>query len=155
MRAAVAAGRGVEVLDVPEPTPSAGQVLAVPRAAGICGSDLHLVDAYDAAGPGVAPIVLGHEFCAEVLEAGPGAVVRPGTRVVSVPFAMGSATPEPLGLSPALPGAFAERMVLDERSLLHVPDHVSNEVAALTEPLAVGVHAVRAGRPQQGDVLLV
>ncbi|HXZ62222.1 MAG TPA: alcohol dehydrogenase catalytic domain-containing protein, partial [Acidimicrobiales bacterium] len=112
MRAAVAAGRGVEILDVPAPVPGAGQVLAVPRAAGICGSDLHLVDAYDAAGPGVPPIVLGHEFCAEVAEVGPGSVLRPGTRVVSVPYAMGPAAPELLGLSPTLPGAFAERMVL-------------------------------------------
>ncbi len=156
MKAAVAAGRGVEVREVPPPVPGPGQVLAVPLATGICGSDLHLVDAYDERGPGVPPIVMGHEFCAEVIEGGPGAErIRPGTRVVSVPYARGPQVPELLGLSPVLPGGFGERMVLDEELLLGVPDHLPDEVAALTEPLAVGVHAVAVGRVRRGDVALV
>lgn len=157
MRAVAATGRGVELMEVPSPAPTAGQVLAVPLAVGICGSDLHLVDSYRQWGTGAPPIVMGHEFCARVVEAGPGgpAGVPPGTRVVSVPYAAGPGGPELLGLSPVLPGGFGERLVLDEARLLAVPEQLPDDVAALTEPLAVGVHAAAAGELRPGEPAMV
>lgn len=149
MRAAVADRSGIHVQDLPEPVPGGGQVLVAPLAAGICGSDLHALDALAIQGeatPGEAApsIVLGHEFCALVLDHGFGTSRRlaPGTRVVSIPYAYGPAGPELLGFSAVLSGAFAERMVVEEQWLLPVPAHVTDEQAAFTEPLAVGVHAV-------------
>jgi len=157
MKAAIATGTGITVAEVPEPVPGPGQVLAAPLAAGICGSDLHLEEALRALADAAPPIVMGHEFCAGILEHGPGTTARlpAGTRVVSVPYADGPSGPEGLGLSPVLSGAFAERMVLQESLLLPVPDGLPDDHAALTEPLAVGLHAVRAARPEAGQVALV
>lgn len=157
MRAAVATARGLEVTEVARPEPGAGQVLARPLLAGVCGSDLHAVEQLELLGDEQARVVLGHEFCAEVVEHGPGADAAPppGTRVVSMPYAEGPEGPELLGLSPTLPGAFAESMVLDASLLLPVPDQLSDEAAALTEPLAVGLHAVARAGPTARDAALV
>ncbi|RJL35514.1 zinc-binding dehydrogenase [Bailinhaonella thermotolerans] len=157
MRAAVTTSSGVEVREIPDPVPGPGQVLARPLAAGVCGSDLHLADAMAAEGPSARPYVMGHEFCAEVVALGPetSGRVPVGTRVVSVPMAAGRGGPVGLGLSPELPGAFGELMVLQEDLLLPVPDGLSAEHAALTEPLAVGLHAVARGDVADDDLALV
>lgn len=157
MKAAIAAGTGITVGQVPDPVPGPGQVLAAPLATGICGSDLHLEEALRGLADAAPPIVMGHEFCARILEHGPGTTARlaAGTRVVSVPYADGPSGPEGLGLSPVLSGGFAERMVLQESLLLPVPDDLPDDQAALTEPLAVGLHAVRAARPEAAQVALV
>ncbi|MFC5745704.1 zinc-binding dehydrogenase [Actinomadura rugatobispora] len=157
MLAAFTAAGGVAAGEVPEPVPGEGQVLVAPLSAGICGSDLHLVDAVAGLGDDAPRIVLGHEFCAEILEAGPGTSGRfaPGTRVVSVPHVLSPSGPVDLGLSPVLPGGFAQRAVMQESFLLRVPDGLPDDHAALTEPLAVAVHAVRAARPGPEDAALV
>jgi 2-desacetyl-2-hydroxyethyl bacteriochlorophyllide A dehydrogenase len=157
MKAAIATGTGITVSQVPEPVPGPGQVLAAPLATGICGSDLHLADQLRALAGAAPPIVMGHEFCAGILEHGPGTTARlpAGTRVVSVPYADGPSGPEGLGLSRVLSGGFAERIVLQESLLLPVPDGLPDDQAALTEPLAVGLHAMRAARPEAGQVALV
>jgi threonine dehydrogenase-like Zn-dependent dehydrogenase len=103
------------------------------------------------------PTVLGHEFCAELLEHGPGTDRRlpEGTLVCSVPFIDGPIGPELVGLTPNYPGGFGERILLQERRLLAVPNGLDARRAALTEPLAVGVHAVAAAGLAPDDVPLV
>lgn len=157
MRAAVARGGAVAVEDVDEPRPGTGQVLVAPRACGICGSDLHLVDAQAAMPELVPPVVLGHEYVAEVLDYGPGTGrgLPPGSLVTSVPYLDGQAGPQLIGLEPAAPGALGELMILQESRLLPIPDGVPVEHAAFTEPLAVGVHAVAAAGLQAADISLV
>jgi threonine dehydrogenase-like Zn-dependent dehydrogenase len=86
------------------------------------------------------PVVLGHEFCAELIE--PAGEFARGQRVVSQPFLVDEDGLALIGYSNRYNGAFAERMLLQKEALLAVPDHVSTEVAAMTEPLAVAVHAV-------------
>ncbi len=166
MRAAVIrTGRLVVDDEVDEPKPGEGHVLVRSLAAGICGSDLHALADIDrfailmgrVGAPALDPrsdTVFGHEFCAEVLEHGPGTVgsVPVGTRVCSVPVIVGSGGMEQIGYSSTFPGALAERFALQEALLVPVPDALATEVAALTEPLAVGEHAVglsglRAGQP--------
>ena len=72
MRAVVAAAGSLHVEDVADPVPGEGHVLVQPVASGICGSDLHTLHA-QADDPGaLPPMVLGHEFCAEILDHGPG-----------------------------------------------------------------------------------
>ncbi len=164
MRAAVTRGGALVVGEVPDPKPGAGQVLVRPLAAGICGSDLHALADFghftglmDRAGvPALDPgrdCVFGHEYCAEVVEHGPGTVgtLPVGARVCSVPIVLGATGVEQIGYSNTYPGAMAEHMVLQEMLLLPVPDSLGSDLAALTEPLAVGEHAVGlAGlRPQQ------
>ena len=105
-----------------------------------------------------ADCVFGHEFCAEIVEHGPDTArtLPVGTRVCSVPDHRGpdrrrsrSATPTPY------PGALAEHMVLQELLLLPVPDSLDTDLAALTEPLAVGEHAVGLAGLTPGQPCLV
>ncbi|MCV5706983.1 hypothetical protein OFN27_27825, partial [Escherichia coli] len=60
-----------------------------------------------------------------------------------------------IGYNPDIPGAYAEYMPLAERMLLPVPDGMDPDHAALTEPMAVGVHAVNHARLAPADVPLV
>ena len=141
--------------EVADPTPGSGHVLVRPLAAGICGSDLHALANFEhfaslTEGQGLPVLdsrldtVFGHEFCAEIVEHGPDtAVTLPvGTRVCSIPILFASTGVEQIGYSNTYPGAMAERMVLQELLLLPVPESLATETAALTEPLAVGEHAV-------------
>ncbi|NUS57308.1 MAG: alcohol dehydrogenase catalytic domain-containing protein, partial [Streptomycetaceae bacterium] len=63
MRALVLRSGGLVVDDIAEPEPDAGQVLVAPRAAGFCGSDLHLLDLAGKAETPGPDMVFGHEFC--------------------------------------------------------------------------------------------
>jgi threonine dehydrogenase-like Zn-dependent dehydrogenase len=60
-----------------------------------------------------------------------------------------------IGYSNDFPGGYGELMVLSEATLLRVADGLSTDCAALTEPIAVGIHAVAKARLQPGDVPLV
>lgn len=156
MRAAVMRGGRLVVDEVPDPVPGPGQVLVETLACGICGSDIHflqhherLVEAARESGvsfdfdPG-RDLVMGHEFSARVLETGPGASgVQPGDVVVSLPAVAGPGGPFPVGYSNDYPGGYGERMVLTAALCLKVPEGLDPRHAALTEPMAVGVHAVR------------
>lgn len=169
MRAMVRRADGLFLRDLPAPTPGEGQTLVRVLACGICGSDLHAarhlehvvaVGQRSGAAKTIDPgrdLVMGHEFCAEILAHGPGTTgrLKPGTRVVSTPFNFGPLGPELIGFSTRFGGAYAERLLLTEALLLPVPDHLSAEQAALTEPLAVGAHAVAVAAPGPRSVALV
>jgi threonine dehydrogenase-like Zn-dependent dehydrogenase len=157
VRAVVARAGTLAVENIAEPEPGLGQVLARPVATGICGSDLHTLDAQAEQPDELPAMVLGHEFCSEVLDFGPATAggFSIGTLVCSVPFVDGAGGPKLVGLTPNFPGGFAELMVLEERRLLAVPNGLAASSAAITEPLAVGVHAVNAARLGPGDVPLV
>ena len=152
MKAAVLNAGALTIEDVAEPTPRAGEIVVRPLACGICGSDLHakdhaghLCDLLHRAGfqgfmDPTKPVIMGHEFCAEVLESGGG--LKAGDRIVSPPFLSGPEGIVLIGYSNSYPGAFAERMLVSQAACLQVPDDVPTDIAALTEPLAVAVHAV-------------
>jgi threonine dehydrogenase-like Zn-dependent dehydrogenase len=100
---------------------------------------------------------MGHEFCAEIVDHGPGTTraLGAGTRVCSRPV-LGRATgPETIGYSNEHPGGYGEYMRLSEALLLEVPETLATDHAALTEPMAVGVHAVARARLQPDDAPLV
>jgi threonine dehydrogenase-like Zn-dependent dehydrogenase len=102
-------------------------------------------------------VVMGHEFCAEVVDYGEGAARRlqPGTRVVSMPVVARQGGLAAVGYSNECPGGYGEAMVLMESLLLEVPNGLATEAAALTEPMAVGVHAVAMARLEPGDAAVV
>lgn len=161
MRAVVMRSKRLVVDDVVEPEPGPGEVLVRTLSCGICGSDLHALRHFgrmaeamrrgNPLAPSVDPngdIVMGHEFCAEVIDHGPGAsrTLAIGTRVCSMPVVLRPSGLHTVGYSNELPGGYGERMVLSEALLVPVPAHVPTEAATLTEPMAVGLHAVaRAG----------
>jgi threonine dehydrogenase-like Zn-dependent dehydrogenase len=168
MRAAVMRDGRLVVDDVPEPVPAAGEVLVSTLACGICGSDLHalkhteqfVASAGEGLGGGFDPrrdVVMGHEFCAEVLDYATGTerALPIGTRVCSVPMLFRNRRALTIGYSNDAPGGFAERMVLASPLLVPVPNGLATEHAALTEPMAVGCHAVAKANPTRDDVPLV
>ena len=156
----------LSVKEVPDPVPGPGNVLVETIACGICGSDLHalkhldrLIEVSDSMGiPSDVDgdVVMGHEFSARVLELGPGASgLEPGDVVVSIPLAAGANGPAQVGYSQTFPGGYGERMVLSPAFCVKVPDGVSPLHAALTEPMAVGAHAVAKGAIQKHEGALV
>jgi len=169
MRAAITRRGRITLGDVPAPVPGTGQLLVRTLACGICGSDLHALAHLDhfaaltARASGATTIdpsmdlVFGHEFVAEVVSFGPGTErkIAPGTRVCSLPFVLGPGGVELIGYSHQFPGGLAEEMVLQEMFLQIVPDHVASEHAALTEPMAVGEHAVGRADVRPGDPCVV
>lgn len=169
MRAVVCTDATLAVVERPEPEPGRGQVRIEVVRCGICGSDLHARHGcdqwadlaakagYDRFARSDQPIVFGHEFSGEVAEHGPGCRrgLATGTPVVALPLLRGQAGVDTLGLSVHAPGAYAEQLVVEESLMMPVPNGLSPEVAALTEPMAVAWHAVRRGEVGKGDVAIV
>ncbi len=172
MRAVIRRDKRLVCDEIAEIAPAEGQVLVKTLACGICGSDLHSLHHMEHmvettrrgnAGMGAggfdptADTVFGHEFCAEILDFGPGTsrVLKAGARVVSMPLTLTATGVEALGFSNRLPGGFAERMILSESLLLPVPNGLPTDSAAMTEPFAVGAHAVAKARLDADSVALV
>ena len=171
MKAAVLRSGHMVVDTFAEPVPGEGEVLVAVHACGICGSDLHFVHhganflALTSEMNGVTKrppvdltrdVHMGHEFCAEVLEWGPRTTgPKPGTLVTSMPVLVRNGERQSLSFSNSVAGAYGERMVLSNELLVPVPTGVTAVNAALTEPLAVGLHAVNASSIKQGQSAVV
>jgi threonine dehydrogenase-like Zn-dependent dehydrogenase len=166
MKAAIARNGQMIVAEMEDPVPGPGQILAETIACGICGSDLHALRYRDqmaevAAAAGYpadleGDIVMGHEFSARVLELGPGAAgVNVGDIVVSVPLVMTPTGISQVGYSVNYPGGYAQKMVLSPAMCVPVPVGVDPRHAALTEPMAVGIHAVAKALMQPGEGAIV
>ncbi|MGO8907449.1 MAG: zinc-binding dehydrogenase [Solirubrobacteraceae bacterium] len=159
----------LEVVDLPSPQPANGQVLIDVLRCGICGSDLHARHhcdelagimaeiGYDGFMRSDQQIVFGHEFCGEVAEYGPRCRKKTpmGAPVVALPLVRREGHVHATGLSAAAPGAYAEQVVVEESLMLAVPNGLSPELGALTEPMAIGWHAVRRGEVKKGTVAIV
>ncbi|MGH3459297.1 zinc-binding dehydrogenase [Aeromicrobium sp.] len=169
MKAVVCQDAKLSVAEVPDPEPGKGQLLINVQRAGICGSDLHarlhcddVADIVDELGypefmRSSHSVVMGHEFVGEVVGHGPGSrkQVKVGDRVVALPLLRRGNDVHTVGFSVQAPGAYAEQMVVEESLAMTVPDDMPTELATLTEPMAVGLHAVRRGEVKKGDVAVV
>jgi len=175
MKAAVMREGALVVDDVPEPRPGAGQILVRTLACGICGSDLHalahgdlMVEMSQESGPPADgmpamqvmdlahDVVMGHEFAAEVIELGPdvgNSMV--GDTIVSMPVAFDATGLHAVGYSNDYPGGYGELMVLNDLLSLKVPNGLEARRAALTEPMAVGLHAVNRSQITPGHAAVV
>ena len=165
MRAAVLQGGEFEICEVPEPTLTPGRLLIAPIATGICGSDLHFREQQRAlwnttpaaqrhSVPGIIP---GHEFSGTVVAVGAGVDGRfqLGSVVTAIPFTHGSEGPECIGLSSNYGGGLAELCTVDAVRTELVPDAIPPHLAALTEPLAVGLHASRLANRVAGPNVVI
>jgi 2-desacetyl-2-hydroxyethyl bacteriochlorophyllide A dehydrogenase len=164
MSAAVYVGDGkIDVQQVPSPDPGPGEVLVEVAECGICGSDLHMVfDRY--AKPGA---ILGHEWSGIVAAAPKGSGWNPGDRVVGnaspgcghcrpcrrgrPSVCLNRATPDFVGYR----GAFCQYKTVATDGLIRIPDSLPTRVAALAEPMAITLHAVRLARVESDDRVLV
>lgn len=169
MRAAVMRNKTLVVDEIADPVPQSGQLLVRTLACGICGSDLHALQhgeqmvemSKESGAPFVMDlakdVVMGHEFSAEVLEVGPdaGDAIKAGDVVVSMPVVIGPTGVQGLGYSNEYPGGYGELMVLSSMVSMKVPNGLSFEHAALTEPMAVGRHAVNRSGIAKGTTAVV
>ncbi len=156
----------VEVREVPEPSPGTGEVKIAVRNAGICGTDLHIYHDHFMSNP---PVVMGHEFCGEIVDVGQGVTgYGPGDRVTCETAARTCGTcrycrrgdynlcDERLGFGYGVNGAFTSFVIARQQLLHRLPDNVDFLAGALTEPLACAVHGViHMTGVQAGDVVVV
>lgn len=154
VRAAVLHGpRRIEFRDSILPTLGPEDVELEPLFVGVCGTDLACFEGENTLLE--MPVVLGHEFCARVCSCGSQVqTVSPGQVVAVAPLiACGQCRfctagqehlcPERIIFGVAADGALSERLIMPVRTLFSVPDGVNWQECALTEPLAVALHAVR------------
>jgi L-iditol 2-dehydrogenase len=170
VRVAVLRGPGEVALEErPVPEPGPGQVAVRVTSVGVCGSDTHYYD-HGRIGRFVVeePLVLGHEAAGDVAALGPG-VTSPavGQRVSIEPGVPDLTCAQCLAgrynlcpnmrffATPPIDGAFAEYVVVHAAFAHPVPDTVSDDAAALLEPLSVGIWACRKGRVTAGSRVLV
>jgi len=169
MKAVVCQNTELKVRELKSPQPGRGQVLLKVLRCGICGSDLHLRHHCDHMGTLIARagypgfpttkdrVVFGHEFCGEVLDHGPGCKRKEkiGSRVCAVPLLRQPDGIDLIGLSARSAGAYAEQIVVEEALMMPVPNGLPADHAALTEPMAVALHAVRRSEIKRGEVAVV
>ncbi len=170
MRALVSEGpERLALREVAIPRPAPGEVLVRVLVALTCATDLKLAKRGHPKFP--FPLTLGHEFAGVVEAAGPGALFLPGERVTSaVSGPCGTCDDCRAGrenlcataFERPLFGAFADLLLVPElivkNGLRRIPPGLSDEAAALLDPLASVVHAlnrVNADDGGGGDVLIV
>lgn len=169
MKAVICQNKTLAVVDRPDPVPAQGQaVLSVSRC-GICGSDLHCKDHSDHWG-GVMQrsgyrkfaqtdeeVIFGHEFCGEIVDYGPNTkrALKTGTRVVAMPVRQHPDQIDMVGLSTRSAGAYAEYVLAESKAMFPIPNGLADNLAALTEPMAVAWHAVRRGEVLKSGVAVV
>ncbi|WP_447004943.1 L-threonine 3-dehydrogenase [Saccharothrix isguenensis] len=161
------AGPGLSLTDVPDPTPGPGDVLVRVLRTGICGTDLH-IDAWDdwAAHNITAPLVLGHEFVGEVVEAGASVT---GVKVGDLVSGEGHLVcgtcrnckagrrhlcANTRGLGVHDDGAFAQYVVLPEQNAWVHRTPVDLDVAAIFDPFGNAVHTALSFPVIGEDVLI-
>lgn len=170
MRASVLREAGeIRVEERPVPEPGRNDVLVRVGAVGTCGSDTHYFE-HGRIGPFVvrAPLVLGHEAMGTVVACGAGVErLSPGDRVSLEPGVPDGVCAQCRAgrynlcprvrfmATPPVDGAFCEYVAWDANFAHPVPDTLSDEAAALLEPLSVGVWACRKTRVGPGDRALV
>jgi len=170
--------RDIRIDDIPEPEVRPGTVKIAPEWCGICGSDVHeyLIGPQTIPAAGrphpitgeTVPIVLGHEFAGRVVEVGEGVTdVQVGDDVAVEPILRDTTCPTCRagdynhcpqigfhGLSGG-GGGLSELTVVPHYMVHRLPAGVPTELGALSDPLAVGWHAVRRANFKLGDTAVV
>lgn len=158
---------GLWMEDVPVPEFGPDQVLIRVRKTSICGTDLH-IHAWDEWAQSTIPVpmVVGHEFMGEVAEVGAGVDgLAPGERVAGEGhITCGHCRNCRAGrrefchnhtsVGVSRPGAFAEYLALPAQNVFPVPDHISDDVAAVLDPLGNATHTALAFDVVGEDVLI-
>jgi alcohol dehydrogenase/L-iditol 2-dehydrogenase len=158
----------VELRDIPIATIEPDQVLLEVQSVGVCGSDLHMWTAQQSWAVNY-PVVLGHEFCGIIRQVGRNVKGwQEGDRVVSETAAvidpdspltrqgLYNLDPGRRGFGALIDGAMRQYVPVPARILHRVPDSMSFDQAALTEPCCVAYSAVVSNvRIRPGDRIAV
>jgi len=142
----------VEIQNIDEPEPGPEQVKVLVKAAGICGTDIHI---FKNEYPNNPPVVLGHEFSGEVVECGEGVQsckvgdkISARTYMVTCGHCIYCNTGrdnlclERVSIGSGENGAFAKYIIVPEKNIFHLPSNISYAAGALSEPLSCCIHAV-------------
>ena len=155
----------IEVEEVPTPSPKPDELLIQVKASAICGSD---IKGYQGKHPLIRlPLILGHEFSGVIIETGSQINgFKTGDRVVVEPsYPCGQCffckrmeyylCKELKQHGHQLAGSFAEYTVARARFTYLLPGTVSFETAALTQPLAISLHALHRAGVRKGQTVLI
>ena len=171
MKAALFDGKGrVEVGSVPKPVTDEHEVLIKTRAAGICGSDLHIFAGHWAPSGPTSSLVLGHELSGVVEDVGEGVEgIKIGLPVTIEPNILCGEcfycrTSERnhlcekrkvIGFSPGYGGGFAEYCKAPARNVYAIPDGLDLEAAALAEPVGCAIRGIDNSGLRSGEKVVV
>ncbi len=151
--------------EIAEPVKDGKRVIVAIKKAGICGSDLHYFESGEPVG-----LVMGHEFCGEVVDPGNRSDLHVGDRVTALPIspcghceACLTGNPQfcletwthATGLSLDNPGAYSKEIAVRSDMVYKIPDGMKDEEGAMVEPTAVGLHAIHLADIKVGDKVLV
>ncbi|MFH0759099.1 MAG: alcohol dehydrogenase catalytic domain-containing protein [Bacteroidota bacterium] len=167
MRAMMLTGiREMEMKEVPTPAILNDQdVLIRMKTLGVCGSDIHYYVSGKIGSQVVRyPFTVGHEGAGQVEATGKGVTrVKPGDRIAIEPAMpcwvcdqCRAGRPHTcrnlkfLGCPGQAEGSLSEYIVMPETSCFKIPDSMTYDQAAISEPLAIGVYAVRQSIPMKG-----
>ena len=157
---------GVQLCEVPIPSPAADEIRVKVAYVGICGTDMHIIgDEY----PADMPVTMGHEYSGVVDAVGRDVVdFKPGDRVISmtVGYACGKCKSchdglelkcsERKSIGSGMDGAMAEYVVVKAARAFHIPEGVSLEAAALAEPVSCCTRSViEVSKIKAGDYVYI
>ena len=165
VKAAPEQGLWLQMVPVPEPGPN--EVLIKVRKSAICGTDVHIWNWDEWSAKTVpVPMVVGHEFCGQIVDCGPGAQkYKIGTRVSAEGHVVcgtcrncragrGQLCRNTEGIGVNRPGSFAEYVCLPEHNVVPIPEDIPDEIAALFDPLGNAVHTALSFDLVGEDVLV-
>lgn len=156
----------VTTRETADPVPGSGQILVRTLACGICASDLHFMDhpnadadddtglsRYDAN----ADVVMGHEYCAEIVDYGPDTqrTLPIGTRVSSLPVLFVDGQVRVVGQSADAPGGFGEYFLMAEAVTQAVPSALPSELVSISDAISVGWSYVKRAAVTPKEVPMV
>ncbi|HIU77500.1 MAG TPA: zinc-dependent alcohol dehydrogenase family protein, partial [Candidatus Pelethocola excrementipullorum] len=145
----------------------AHEVMIQVKAAGVCGTDMHIYEGAKGASECYPPVVLGHEFSGVVVKVGTDVKkVKPGDHVTVDPniacgncYECQSGNPhfcdEFAATGVTYDGGFAEYCTVLEKQVYRLKDDISFEEGAMCEPLGCCLHGIDQAQIKAGDVVLI
>lgn len=170
MKAAILTEPGkIEIQELDIPRPAADEVLIRVKSVGLCGSDVHYYQ-HGRIGSFIVekPIILGHESAGEIVEVGSDVTnlsvgdrvtVEPGVtcgKCIHCKSGRYNLCPDVKFLAtPPYDGAFCEYIAIRSDFVYKIPDEITYDEAAMAEPISVGIHALKRGRLQAGETVVI
>lgn len=164
--AKLAPGNGhVGLLDIPIPEIRPGHVLIDVKAAGVCGTDIHIYHGEYDSNP---PVIMGHEVAGVVAEIGDGVTnCQIGDRVTCETYfyvcgrchfcrsGLPNLCPNRKSIGSGVHGGFTRYLLVPDHNIHHLPANVDEIAGALSEPLTCCVHALERTRVEPGETVVV
>ncbi|MEZ4614023.1 MAG: alcohol dehydrogenase catalytic domain-containing protein [Caldilineaceae bacterium] len=161
--AKLAPGDGnVGLIDVPVPEIRPGHVIIEVKAAGVCGTDIHIYHGEYASNP---PVIMGHEVAGVVTEIGEGVTnCKVGDRVTCETYfyvcgqcqfcrnGLPNLCPHRKSIGSGVAGGFTRYVLVPDHNIHHLPANVDEVAGALSEPLTCCVHALERTRVEPGEI---